>query len=374
LSQIALNKNLNNPTQPKLNAMSEDSQSIRKFTRNRSAISKPKLRKQSLEVSQESKKSLKSKKSNQESKQTHFLYLLIDYYFGFFSILGLAVISFLGFKYLQFKSKSIVSVDALKIGILTEPREYKALQIYLEDELVVNNYWRFLQGDRLNITINGDKTLKYEEAKKRIEKQDWDIAFTYSPMISIAAKENNYSYVARMFPESQSYYRSALFVKRDSKIKDIANLISNNAIALGSIRSASGFFVPLYDLYGKTLTIKTGNSNAEIIKMVESGTVDIGATIFNRQLKQNPRIRIIRISRDIPGAGVYISARLSKLDQIAIAKVLLNVPAELQKNSNYGAGIELNYKEFTEITNKVNPIVKCLDFSKSPVRIFCSKK
>ena len=195
------------------------------------------------------------------------------------SILG--CLSWLGWKYIQFSSGLRVKTTNLTIGILTDTKDYKPLEEYLESTLISDDFAKFLKGDKIKVIIDGDRKIKYQEARSRIVNKEWDIAFTLSPMNSLAAKDNGYLYVARMFPSQPSFYQSALFVSsKNNNIKSLKDIKPTTTIALGEITSASSFFMPAYDLYGKTLTIKKGNRGPDIIKMVKNGDAEIGAGAF----------------------------------------------------------------------------------------------
>jgi endonuclease YncB( thermonuclease family) len=55
-----------------------------------------------------------------------------------------------------------------------------------------------------------------------------------------------------------------------------------------------------------------------------------------------------------------------------IQQVLLNAPKEIQSKANYGSGKEPDYTEFMKIRTRVEEILSCADFSKNPVKLFCS--
>ena len=127
----------------------------------------------------------------------------------------------------------------------------------------------------MQIVIEGDEDLPYQEAKNKLATKQWDIAFTLSPMISVAAQDNGYHWAARMFANYPPYYQSALFVKANSPIRSLADLSPSTKIALGDFNSASSFYMPSYDLYGKTLLVDMGYRGDDIREMVSSGQADV---------------------------------------------------------------------------------------------------
>lgn len=264
-----------------------------------------------------------------------------------------------------------IQAESITIGTLGAPKDLGALEDYLARNTVPVNYFSFLAGKRPKITIDGDKTLPYQEAQKRIAAMEWDIAFTLSPINSVYAKDHGYTYAAKMFPKS-SGYQSGLFVRASSPIQSLDDIQPTTTVALGAFNSASSFYVPLYDLYGKTLSVSVGHRGSEIIQMVKNGEVEMGAAAIGDAFRSDdPELRIIQISRDIPGAGVYLSPELSNNDRKSLAGLLKNAPKDLQEKSNYGNSREPDYTEFRKIIARVGEISVCSNFANNPVDFFC---
>lgn len=289
------------------------------------------------------------------------------------SVLALPVIG-IGIKYIEFCLKPKLQRSSLTIGTLGSPEYQADLAYYLREQFAPNDFLKFLSGNKVKVIVEGDKELSYEEVRSRIALKKWDIAFTLSPMVSVAAKDNRYTFVARMFPNNPPYYYSGIFVKSDSYIHSLNDLKNTSVIALGDFGSASSFYMPTYDLFGKSLIVDMGHRGQDIIKMVKEGKADMGAAAIGDIVKEDdPEIRIIHKSREIPGAGVYISPNLSNLDQETLKKTILKAPKEIQKKANYGIGEEPNYSFFIGISQRSEEVLKCADFKKNPVNFFCSE-
>ncbi|MCL1463179.1 Swt1 family HEPN domain-containing protein [Argonema galeatum] len=288
------------------------------------------------------------------------------------SLLALPVIG-LVIKYVEFSLKPKLQKSSLIIGTLGSPKYQVDLADYLRDQLAPSDFIKFLLGNKLKILIEGDRKFSYQEAKNRIALKEWDIAFTSSPMVSIAAKDNGYTFVARMFPKNPPYYYSGIFVKSDSPIRSLDDLKSTTVVALGDFNSASSFYMPTYDLFGKTLTVDMGHRGQDIVTMVKEGKADVGAAAIGDTVKENDtEIRIIHKSREIPGSGVYLSSKLSNLEIETLKKVLLNAPTEIQDKANYGPGDEPDYSLFIGIARRAEEVLKCADFKQNPVEFFCN--
>jgi ABC-type phosphate/phosphonate transport system substrate-binding protein len=255
-----------------------------------------------------------------------------------------------------------IQASSLTIGVLWKPSEYQKLTTYLRSHSQI--------GNKVQIVIDGDESLSYEEARTRMINKEWDIAFTLSPILSIAAKNNDYHYAATMFPNYPPYYQATLFTKSNSSIKSVSNLKPTNTIAMGDFNSASSFYVAAYDLFGKTLRVDMGHKSSKIKELVKTGKADIGAAAYEA-VKDDKDLKIIHLSRKIPGAGVYLSPKLSGSDREIIKKVLLDAPPEIKKQANYGSAKEPDYSQLIKISYKAEDVLRCANFQKNPVNFYC---
>lgn len=258
---------------------------------------------------------------------------------------------------------STLETNKLTIGVLGDSDRYVQLKTHLEKTF----------GDRVKIQFDGNNKTNYQTLKDNIARQKLDIVFTLSPMISIAAKDNGYTWIAKMFP-TKPFYKSVLFVKADSPIQSLNDLQPKTIIALGDFNSASSFYMPSYTLYGKQLIVDRGNRGSKIKELVKSGKADVGAAAYPDAIDdRNSEFRIIHKSRDIPGAGVYLSPKLSMQDRQILKDVLLNAPQSAidPKKANYGAGQEPDYTQFREIVNRVESILTCANWEQNSISFYC---
>jgi ABC-type phosphate/phosphonate transport system substrate-binding protein len=260
---------------------------------------------------------------------------------------------------------------SLTLGVVTTPynsqENYTALEQHLEEKLSAK------MGSPIEIAIEpienkGEDPLK--QARNRLAEKKWDIAFTTSSILSIAARNNNYVFAARMFPQAPKF-ESSLFVLNESPIQGINDLTPDKTIALGELSNPAMFYIPFYDLYGKILKVDRGNPNYEtIIEKVKSAQADVGAAPF-QIVNRDPQLRVIQRSRSIPLSGVYLSPTLPESQQNDIQEALLNASEQIQKKAQYAAGEEPDYQYLSGITNRVDTILSCVDLNQQPVQFFC---
>ena len=292
------------------------------------------------------------------------------------TLLCLGIFTFKDRIYINNKNQLDISVstnkyeldtDSLTIGVLGEVERYEPLVEYLQSEL----------GSSVDITIDGYDGMPYQLAINRIQLKQWDVAFTLSPNISIAAEDSNYQRVARMFPNYPPNYQSVMFVKKDSDIQSMDDITLNTVIALGSDDSASSFYMPIYYLYGRKLIIDDGHRGKKIKELVRNGDADIGAGAFNDLIKWEDLndLKIISQSMNIPGSSVYVSPTLSESDRKILSMLLNNAPDEVKNKdkANYGdPETNIDYSGFRELVKSVERIITCADFTVNPVSLFCN--
>jgi serine/threonine protein kinase len=209
-----------------------------------------------------------------------------------------------------------------------------------------------------------------DRAKQDIKAQRWELAFTSAPMLSAIAVKNNYQFAARMAPD-RTQNESVLFVRKDSPIKSLDDLTADKTIALGDFNSAVSFYMPVYDLFGKTLKVDMNNRSRESMAKVRSGQADVGATSHGATFKEATDLRVLHVSRAIPLAGVYVAPTLTTQDRKLVTDLLLAAPPDLQKKARYVAGKPIDYTEFLKVVQRVEEVTSCSNWQVNPVKFYC---
>jgi serine/threonine-protein kinase len=129
--------------------------------------------------------------------------------------------------------------------------------------------------------------------------------------------------------------------------------------------------MPVYDLYGKIIRVNMGNTISDMVNKVKSRQADVGVSI-NSLLQKEADVRVIGISKSIPGAGVYLSPALSQKERDLLKAFMLNAPSEIKEKASYGEGKEVDYTQFRNIMARVEGILACVDLTQDPVSFFCN--
>ncbi|MEM6253800.1 MAG: PhnD/SsuA/transferrin family substrate-binding protein [Cyanobacteria bacterium P01_D01_bin.156] len=289
---------------------------------------------------------------------------------------ALSVFSIGFWMYAQSSNKHTWGDDnTLTVGVLAtqyNPTEgYEALVDHIETQL--ENEVEAPVEITLDV-VPFDEPGAFAKAKEQLKTQNWDIAFTTAPLISASAVKNGYDFTARMFPQAPQF-ESALFVRADSPIKTLDDINSSHTLALREVSSAAGFYMPVYDLYGKSLSADLDNPSFDlIIRKVATGEIDIGAAPYQVLEHLNSKqsgFRIIHQGRAIPLSGLYISPQLSTKTKTLLEEALLDASDELQQGAHYSKGVEIDYTQFLGIVKRVDEILGCANWQENPVQFFC---
>jgi len=289
----------------------------------------------------------------------------------FWSVLALIAIAIL-----YFLMKPVIPPpipDKFTLGVLMinkaeELPKYQELADYLSNQ----------SGSKFVVdTIEIGKPNALKDAQEKVAKKDWDIAFTTEPFTSIAAINEGYFFTARM-SQAAKLLQTAIIVKNDSNIKSLADISVNTKIAMGDPNSASLYYMPIYDLYGKSFKRIPQNPPVLMngLKALEQGKVDAATVLYGNSFQNRKELsllddiskkinqgdyRVISLSRPIISGSVYISPKLKK-EKNYLEKLLLEAPLEIREKAKYELGQrEEDYGFFKGLQRRVDLILDCAD-------------
>ena len=141
-------------------------------------------------------------------------------------------------------STSQISTEKLTVGVVGYGNQVRSVDKY-------EPLQRYL-ATQTNSIVELEPAFNELQALEQIQRQRWSLVFAPPGIAAIAINEEQY---VPLFPLEGfgSRERSLLVVRKDSQIKNLADL-SNKKVALGQPGSATGYYLPLYDLYGLTLS------------------------------------------------------------------------------------------------------------------------
>ena len=234
---------------------------------------------------------------------------------------------------------------------------------YGEEDISLDKYERFKNYIALQTKSIVELEPAYNElqAIDQISRNRWDIVFAPPGLAAIAIDRQLYEPLFSM-GEVSSRQRSLLIVREDSPIKKIPDL-ANKTLALGQIGSAAGYYVPLYDLYGLTLSeIRFAPTPKTALQLLEEGSVDAIALseknfeVYKRQFSQT-KFRIIHTSRWIPPGLVLLSPTVERNREKQIRQFMSEASADMTADAGYIPSVKVpQYKQFIQLIKKVKPL------------------
>ncbi|MDJ0715696.1 MAG: PhnD/SsuA/transferrin family substrate-binding protein [Prochloraceae cyanobacterium] len=202
----------------------------------------------------------------------------------------------------------------------------------------------------------------YNELKavEQIKRQIWSIVFASPGLAAIAIEQENYIAIFPM--EGLSNTRSVIVVREESAIANLEDL-SDKVVALGQPGSATGYYLPLYDLYGLTLAeIRFAPTPKNILQLLSDKSVDAGALSeskfqsYQREFPQT-KFRILHKTRAVPPGVVLVSPKVERIEQQQIIKAMKEASPNVIADAGYIVdGSIPDYKQFIELIKKVRPL------------------
>jgi phosphonate transport system substrate-binding protein len=243
-------------------------------------------------------------------------------------------------------------VEQLTVGVVSYDQgarslvNYQPLQVHLSQQT--------------HALVQLEPVFNELNALDQISQQRWSLVFAPPGLAAIAM--DRYQYVPLLRVQGEANQRSVLVVREDSTITDLAGL-SNQVVALGQPGSATGYYLPLYDLYGLTLAeIRFAPTPKTILSWIADGTVTAGAlsdTEFQQFQAAFPAVkfRVLHRSRTSPPGLVLLSPTVSQDQQFQIKQALNQANNTIIRESGYLLNTALpDYQEFIKLVNKVKPI------------------
>lgn len=222
-------------------------------------------------------------------------------------------------------------------------------------------------GTKLNSVIEIEPAYNEVQAIEQIKNKKWDLVFAPSGLAAIAISRYNYQPVVPL--ESTNETRSVLVVNSDSTFKERSDL-NGKAIALGQKGSATGYYLPLYNLYGlRFAKILYAATPEEVLKLINDNQVAVGALsvaeydYYRRKFKPNQFKVLYLDNHPVPSGAILISDRIELTQQDKIVVALSQTPSFVAASAGFLPNESLSdYQYLIEVIKRVQEI--SLDYSK----------
>ncbi len=234
---------------------------------------------------------------------------------------------------------------------------------YSQGQQTINQYDRFINylGEKTGSLIRLEPTFNENKALERIRSQAWSLVFAPPGLAAIAISQEQYR---PLFPlEGVSNLRSIIVVLKDNPIRDLKEL-GGQTVALGQPGSATGFYFPIYNLYGLTLAeILLAPTPKTVLEWVAQGKATAGALsqkefdVYKLQFSQTA-FRVLYIDpHNVPLGAVLISPAIESNRQESIHQVMSEVSSILAQETGYiPTGSVPNYRYMIAVVQRVRSI------------------
>jgi phosphonate transport system substrate-binding protein len=217
------------------------------------------------------------------------------------------------------------------IGSVNYDQSSKTLDQY-------DRFKRYLQ-DKTQSLVELEPVLNEDRALERIQSQAWSLVFAPPGLSAIAIAQHQY---VPLFPlTGVQSRRSVLVVREDSPIQDIQSL-SGKTLALGQPGSATGYYFPLFNLYGLTLAeIFFASTPKAILEAVAEGKATAGALsvaeldAYSSEVNQAKFRILFADSHPVPAGAILVSPTVDRTQQESFRQILQETSSVVAEEAGF---------------------------------------
>jgi phosphonate transport system substrate-binding protein len=251
-------------------------------------------------------------------------------------------------------------------GVKSIPKQRQGLILgivsYDEGEKAINRYTIFNQylSEKIGAIVKLEPAFNENKALEHIRSRDWSLFFASPGLAAIAIAQNQYLPLLPL--QGVSNLRSIIVVRKDSPIRELKEL-RNQTVALGQPGSATGYFFPIYNLYGLTLSeLMLAPTPKTVLEWVAQGKATAGALSreeFNSysQLSQI-QFRVLHIDpHDVPTGVVLIAPTIERNLREQIRQIMNQAPSIVAQEAGFVPNGPLpDYRYMISVVKRVRSI------------------
>jgi len=214
----------------------------------------------------------------------------------------------------------------------------------------------------------------YNEVKalEQIKRKAWSLVFAPPGLAATAIAKEKYLPLFSM--EGVNNLRSVIVVPRDSPIQKLSDL-AGKTIALGQEGSATGYYLPVYNLYGITLAeVKFAPTPKTVLEWIEKGEVAAGTLSkaeFDRYRSDfsQSRFRILYTDpHNIPPGVVLIGSTVERNLQEQIRLAMKTASSDIAQAAGYIPNAKVpDYQYLIQVVERVRPIAERIKQKPAPL-------
>lgn len=243
----------------------------------------------------------------------------------------------------------------LSIGVVSYDEGTRSLERYS----VLNDYL----AAKLKTFLELEPVYNEVKALDQIKRKIWSLVFAPPGLAALAISQEQY---LPLFPlEGIAKVRSVIVVLQESPIQKLSD-IAGKAIALGQPGSVTGYYLPIYNLYGMTLgKVRFAPTPKTILQWIENKEVAAGALSLDELERYRPdfsqtKFRVLYTdSHNVPSGAILIGPTVERNQQEQIRIALESAPPSVVEAAEYLPNAKVpDYKYIIQVVEKVRPIAE----------------
>jgi phosphonate transport system substrate-binding protein len=255
---------------------------------------------------------------------------------------------------------------------------------YGSGEDLINRYDRFNRylEEKMRVVVQLEPAYNESKALERIKANAWSLVFAPPGLAALAISRHQYT---QMFPlEGVSNLRSVIVVKQDSPYQTVKSL-AGKPFAIGQIGSTTGYYFPIYNLYGLTLSeLVLCPTPKAVLEAIASNKAEAGALSLEelstlRSQVSNANFRVLFTDQHkVPPGAVLLSPTIDLNVQETLRRLIAETPSQIASEVGLvPTGTLPDYKYMISVVERVNSIFPAEQLkegtsllAQKPVRLF----
>lgn len=264
----------------------------------------------------------------------------------------------------QAKEESKIDLEFV-IGVFSDENQKQVIKRFA-------NFREYLS-QRTQPIVNLEVTSSEQMAIERLKRGSWSLVFA-TPSLTALGKAF-YQYQPILSLQRDGILRSVIVVRQDSSLKELKEL-QNKKVALGLPGSTTGYYLPLYNLFGLTLAeilfISTPKAILESVakKQVIAGAVSLQEfNLLKGQFNRKEFRILFSDSQNIPPGAILLSPEVERNSQERLEKILKEAPPNITQEVGYLPNESVDdYKYMVDVVKRVTPLTGTI--RSKPARLF----
>lgn len=245
---------------------------------------------------------------------------------------------------------------------------------YGESDRSIRDYGMFKDylAGQLNIIVELEPAYNELKALEQLERRIWSLVFAPPGLAAVAISQAQY---LPLFPlQGVNNLRSVIVVQKESPFQKLTDL-AGKAIAVGQLGSATGYYLPIYNLYGITLAeVRFAPTPKTVLALISQNEVAAGALSkaeFDRYRAEFPQTKFRVLYTDahnVPSGTVLIGPTVERNRQEQIRKIMKAASPAIAQAAGYIPNAKVpNYQYLIKVLNRVRPIAERIRQTPAPL-------